>query len=310
MNDGDKSLVSADKELNEIVRRNMEGIVPLYYEMGKAKAKPITFENIYESLTQAFKYGNIGEFSNTLTSLWNEDEPDLKLIKQITALNNFSIDAAKTLKMPTPPDEVKTGMNEAKKKMPYFFQFAKDKEEESVLKINNSTVNRICRNIENVKQGRYDFDKAKVGRFRRDMLMNNSKIEINSEVIEAYKWFNLNKNLNYKYNSSENTKFINKQIRNDFERKLDETGVDVSDAIDMIIKHIYTTNRTCKKTFLFDVFGDVIVSNLKNNLKKYKMCKECYNRFEFKDGKQKYCNKCSKEVRKKRQKKYMKDRRC
>lgn len=308
--DGDKSLVSANKILNEVVKRNMEGIVPLYYEMGKAKPKIINSDNIYESLTQAFKYGNIGEFSNTLTSLWNEDNPDLQLIKQITALNNFSIDAAKTLEMPEPPDKVKSGMNKAKKKMPYFFQFAKDKDAETVLDINNSTVNRICRNIENIKQGRYDFNKAKVGRFRRDMLMNNSKIEVNKEVIDLYKKLNKGKK-EYFYDLplyiENKLSYVNTKIRTDFEEGINKIDVNISDAIDMIIKYIYTTNRTCKKSFLFDVFGDVIVNNLKENLKKYKICEVCHNRFESNNNNAKYCINCAKEIKQEQKNKWKRE---
>src|SRR5574344_66751 len=53
-NDGDKALVISDQLLINIAKRNMEGIVPLYYEMGKAKAENINKSNIYNSLTKAF----------------------------------------------------------------------------------------------------------------------------------------------------------------------------------------------------------------------------------------------------------------
>ncbi len=78
-------------------------------------------------------------------------------------------------------------------KLPYFFQFAKDKDKSAVAEINNSTVNRICRNIENIKkQCNYDF--SSIGKFNKNYLMNNSKIEINDRVINKYKELEKNKN--------------------------------------------------------------------------------------------------------------------
>jgi len=115
-NDGDRALVVAEKSIIDVARRNMEGVVPLFYKMGKADAQEINDKNIYESLKLAFRYGNIGMYSNKLTKLWNTDninqegeneqeQDDEKiekndLIRILVALNNYSIDAAKTLEMP------------------------------------------------------------------------------------------------------------------------------------------------------------------------------------------------------------------
>ncbi len=73
--DGDRALVVADDRLIPIAERNMKNIVPLYYEMGKAKAQIINESHIYESLTKAFKFNNIGKFSNKLTVMWNLNNP-------------------------------------------------------------------------------------------------------------------------------------------------------------------------------------------------------------------------------------------
>lgn len=104
--DGDTSLVIADPLFIKVAERNMQGIVPLYYEMGKAAPTAIKAENIYSAMRSAWKFGNIGKYSNIISRMWNSDNPDIDLIKIETALNNFSIDAAKTNLMPTPPDEI------------------------------------------------------------------------------------------------------------------------------------------------------------------------------------------------------------
>ena len=43
--------------------RNMNGIVPLYYNMGKAKPTELNNKNIYAGLSAAFTGGNIGIYS-------------------------------------------------------------------------------------------------------------------------------------------------------------------------------------------------------------------------------------------------------
>ena len=69
--DGDKSLVIGDKTFVEIAERNMNGIVPLYYNMKKAASVELNKKNIYHGLITAFTGGNIGFFSNTISKIWN-----------------------------------------------------------------------------------------------------------------------------------------------------------------------------------------------------------------------------------------------
>lgn len=91
-NDGDKALVCADPLLVGIAERNMEGIVPLYYEMAKAGAVLISPDEIFNGLRAAWSGGNIGIISNDISKLFNSDNPDLNLVKILTCENNFTID--------------------------------------------------------------------------------------------------------------------------------------------------------------------------------------------------------------------------
>ena len=306
----------AQDNLIEIAKRNMEGVVPLYYEMGKAKAININEDNVYESLTKAFKYNNIGKFSNKLTVVWNSgniDERKMNILKCLTADLNFTIDSAKTLIAPQIPKHIEEEMKESNGKMPYFFQFAKDKDKDDVAKINNSTVNRICKKIEGIKQQVYDF--SSLGKFRKSYLMNNSKIEIDDNVINKYKELDRKKEIMFidmkkqgkKKEEVYNVIFLN--VRNEFENYCKDKNLETKDAIDMIIKYIYLTNKNKLKGFLFDIFGDVIYNNLKNNIKqplgKYKMCKVCGKRFEINTS-QEYCKKCSKKIELKRKRDWAK----
>ena len=93
MNDGDKSLVVADETIVNAAKRNTRGIVPLYYEMAKAGAHPLTPENIYSSMILAFTGGNIGAISNQITKIWNSGTVDnLDTVKLLCLENNFTID--------------------------------------------------------------------------------------------------------------------------------------------------------------------------------------------------------------------------
>lgn len=307
MVDGDRALVVADDRLIPIAERNMKNIVPLYYEMGKAKAKIINESNIYESLTKAFKFNNIGKFSNKLTVMWNLDKPDenIETIAQITALNNFTIDGAKTLLVPEVPKAVEEKMKASNGKLPYFFQFAKDKDKSAVEDINNSTVNRICKNIENIKQCNYDF--STIGKFNKNYLMNNSRIEIDNEIINKYKELDSNKGLyiiNAKEMGDRDESILNivySQIKKEFLDFCESKKVKNIDAVDMVIRYIYTTNRNSKKGLLFDVFGDIIYNNLKKNIDKplgeHIMCECCGLRVENTTNNKRYCEKCAKKVK-------------
>lgn len=307
--DGDKGLVVAQNNLINVAKRNMEGIVPLYYEMGKAKAITINENNVYESLTKAFKYNNIGKFSNKLTVVWNSgeiDERKMNILKFLTADLNFTIDSAKTLVAPQIPKEIEEEMKESNGKMPYFFQFAKDKDKDEVAEINNSTVNRICKKIESIKQQDYDF--STLGNFKKNYLMRNSKIEINNDIINRYKGLDREKQMMFAdkkkqgLSKEEIYTVVFKNVRNDFEKTCNDLNVDIVDAIDMVIKYIYSTNKNRLKGFLFDIFGDIIYSNLKSNIKqplgKYKMCELCGKRFELVvvNSNAKYCKKCAKKM--------------
>lgn len=100
--DGDKSLVVADPLFISIAERNMNGIVPLYYNMRKAQPTELNPENIYAGLNAAFVGGNIGMYSNDISKIWNHDvfvdgseeekQQAITCVKQLCCQNNFVID--------------------------------------------------------------------------------------------------------------------------------------------------------------------------------------------------------------------------
>lgn len=96
MCDGDTLLVVADKTIIEVAERNMEGVVPLFYNMRKAEPTILTSEQFYKGMTDAWTGGNIGEISNDITKIWNHDggvgENEDLAVKLLCCDNNFVID--------------------------------------------------------------------------------------------------------------------------------------------------------------------------------------------------------------------------
>jgi hypothetical protein len=100
--DGDKSLVIANKTIIEVAERNMQGIVPLYYNMKKAEPVQLNNQSIYNGLQAAFTGGNIGIYSNNISKIWNseafisgtekEKQEAIDVIKLLCMENNFVID--------------------------------------------------------------------------------------------------------------------------------------------------------------------------------------------------------------------------
>ena len=141
--DGDKSLVVADKDFVRIAERNMNGIVPLYYNMRKAEPTQLNNKNIYAGLNAAFTGGNIGIYSNNISKIWNDDifisgtdsekSEAIDCVKRLCCQNNFVIDYAKTLYKAEFPHEINEKIAQYTNcKLPAFFEYAKDKDKSQV----------------------------------------------------------------------------------------------------------------------------------------------------------------------------------
>lgn len=94
--DGDKLLVIKDRLLTSIAKRNMVGIVPLYYEMKKAQGGFLTRQSLYDGMTAAYTGGNIGVISNQISKVWGSkkeiSQDELNVVKWLVMENNFVID--------------------------------------------------------------------------------------------------------------------------------------------------------------------------------------------------------------------------
>jgi hypothetical protein len=294
VNDGDKGLVIQHDLFVEIAERNMDGIVPLFYEMGAAKGEKITNTKIYDSLLLAFK-ANIGEVSNNITKVFNSDDIDLEVVKWLTAENNYVIDFAKTLYMPTRPESVDTRIKEyIKSKLPYFFMEAKEKESHKVEPLNSSTVNRLREIIPN-KTIKFE-DVA--GHFDYKVLMSKEISKVDEKIVKEYRKLDRSKKWIIRNNKMESRKegtlFLYKYIRDELRNVCD----DEDRIVNVLVKELYGRTDAKTKTTLWNCYGDILIMNLRGNISGTIQCENCGGRFEYIHNQNKYCNECAIQIKK------------
>ena len=293
MCDGDKSLVLKDKTITKIAKRNMNGIVPLAYELKKAKGGELNSDALYNGMIKAYTTGNIGPISNNITKIWNHDkitQKEIDVVKWLCFENNAVIDCAKTGWLPTRPAEIdKIIKSYTKAKVPYFFQFAKDKEPEQTERPNESAMNRLSTYI---PDKRISYCKI-IGKFDYRKLMNldcGFDIREDSLIIERYEYYNQNKD---KIFNIDDGKYLNqmdcylpKYVR---DKIIEETRYDLDYITNTLVVYFYTIKKSSNKELLWSCFGDIIVENLKKNVKG-KICPICGKRFEPNNNRQLTCS--------------------
>lgn len=282
--DGDKSLVVADRDFIRIAERNMNGIVPLFYNMLKAEPTELNNKSIYTGLNAAFTHGNIGIYSNNISKIWNNDifisgsdnekQELMDVIKLLCMENNFCIDSAKTLYMPERVGEFGNKISKYTNcKLPAFFEFAKDKDKSQVEKRNESFVNKLFDKVPNkpintrgLKLNKIDYRK----------MMSNVNVVCSKEVSDLYD--TLNKEYRYKVNMKDeyidNLHYVACSIRNEFSK----LGYAEETIADMLVKYLYGGEKRAKQLFWF-CYGQYVVNNLEKNITskktKFIQCIDC-----------------------------------
>lgn len=282
--DGDKSLVVADKDFVRIAERNMNGIVPLYYNMRKAESTELNNRSIYDGLNKAFTGGNIGLYSNNISKIWNHDvfisgteeeqAEALDCIKRLCCQNNFVIDYAKTLYKPEFPPDIKHQIAKyTNALLPAFFEFAKDKEKTQVKPRNQSFVNKIYDRIPNkpINTRNMGFDKIDY-----KFMMDNSLVTCPKEVSLLYD--KLNRQYRYMINMKDeymdNLRYVACKIRDEF----NAIGYSSETITDMLVEYLYSRGKRYKQLLWF-CYGQYIYNNLKKNIgekkTKFIQCLDC-----------------------------------
>lgn len=309
--DGDKSLVVADKDFVRIAERNMNGIVPLYYNMRKAEPTQLNNKNIYAGLNAAFTGGNIGIYSNNISKIWNDEvfisgtdaekSEAIDCVKRLCCQNNFVIDYAKTLYKPEFPHEINEQIAKYTNcKLPAFFEYAKDKEKSQVKRRNGSFVNKIYDRIPNKP---INTRSLKLDSINYKYMMSNDKIICSKEVSDLYD--ELNKQYRYMINMKDeyidNLRYIACKIRDEFA----QFGYSEETITDMLIEYLYGKGKRYKQLLWF-CYGQHILNNLEKNIEvkktKFIQCIDCSEWIEvpINDGMTCRCENCLKIHKRKR----------
>lgn len=291
--DGDKGLIVRDRTIVNAAKRNMAGIVPLYYEMVKAGARQITPAAVYESLTAAYTGGNIGQLSNDITRIWNSSPtPDLDAVKLLCLENNYVIDYAKTLYKPTRPEHIEPLIHPyTKGKVPYFFMEAKDKAPNQVAAPNESCVNRLRRLIPDV---RLNFSAQSLGKFDWHMLTSSDHIpnnEITQRIIDTYR--RRSSRMEFRFDETaqaSNKHYLCQQLR----EELLTLYPDVDFIVDVLVKELFSRVKSRRKVVFWACFGQEVVANLTKNVdQRSKLCVRCGKRFYRESPRQVMCRDCA-----------------
>lgn len=322
--DGDKLTVSNDETLIKAAERNIQGIVPLYYEMKKAEPEQISKQSKAENLKRAFK-ANIGEISNDITKIWNSEDVNIDLIKLRTMENNFEIDSAKTGYRPTRPEHIAEKFKpytNNNMKMPYFFRHSKyrlsaqdrkkKKEPRKTQPWTETTVNRLKDFFPDVRikfktvKDMYDFD------YTRLMKNQPKGGELDQKILERYitlndeKWKTPPKRESKDGMTSADRWPLYEHIRHELLKVCDDPYY----VTDILVDYLFRESNTPYKTTLWSSFGDIIVDNLKNNFPdRVKLCGngKCRTVLEGKGNARKYCVECATEIRKEKVKNNVKN---
>lgn len=303
--DGDRSLVVAQPDFVKIAERNMNGIVPLYYNMRKAEPTELNNKTIYAGLNKAFTSGNIGLYSNDISKIWNHDvfisgtdqekQEAIDIVKLLCMENNFCIDAAKTLYMPERAEWFDPVVSKYTNcKLPAFFEYAKDKEKSQVKKRNESFVNRIYERIPNKP---INTRGLRLDSINYKYMMSNPQIICSKEVSDLYD--ELNKQYRYMINMKDeyidNLRYIACKIRDEFA----QFGYSEETITDMLVEYLYGKGKRYKQLLWF-CYGQYVVNSLERNIEvkktKFIQCIDCGEWIEVpvNDGMTCRCENCLK----------------
>lgn len=288
--DGDRLLVLAQKRIIEMAKRAMTGVNPLYYEMKKASAEEINYHNIYKGLELAFTGGKIGGISNDITKIWNSgeiNEEALNAVRWLCMETNFTIDYAKTLFKPTRPEHVdKILKRYGKDKVPFFFQYAKDKKysdnekDSQCEKINDSMINRI---VQEIKDPKNMFRPLKgLENVNYLMLLKDKEDNyFNDDINKIFDIWNKKYGNNIILFDEENTNKNNiHAIANEVKYDMHKIEPDDDKVINSLVVFLYKNPSTRKKKLLWYIYGEQLYRNLYSNVKDLEptICHQCGKR--------------------------------
>ena len=296
--DGDKSLIVKEKQLIRLAKRNMQNIVPLYYNMRKAEPSILNNDTLFHGLELAYTGGNIGIISNNISKVWNSGkitDREINVVKWLCLRNNEVIDYAKTLyKSKCPNDIDKIIKSYTTDLLPHYFKYAKDKSEHQITYWKPTAVNYLENIIPNT---RIRFNK-KINQFDYHVLLHDNKYmykDVYEEIITLYDYLNSHKYKFYKVIDDKdnlNIKKYDSYIYQQIKKKLLALPFSKETIVDTLVYFLYSQRKNSSKKTLWECFGKEIYQNIQSNIIEFgNICPICGARIEDVDYvEKKYCS--------------------
>lgn len=279
--DGDECLLTPNNTIIECVP---DDIIPLYYKAFDAAKDEITKETIYEAIMSCMENTQIGDISNVMTKNYNNAEIDMEFNKIMCCYNNLSIDYPKTQK------NIELGEYEEKykslkdEKCPYFFIYAKGKDERSCKKTGNSNADRVCQYIHR-KTGNKKYEwKQQDKKFNPSLLFNQQiKVDIKDERYSKLEDVMFKLKSKERYLASHIDEAIQELSKSDGEAEkknkydvfyymcekmimtLFDTREEAAEYL-LDLEYLQRENDNRGKKILWNCFGDLIYKNICDNL--------------------------------------------
>lgn len=298
--DGDALNCVSEPIIVNIAKRNIQeyNIVPLFYDAQKAPSAPISMNEMYHSILRAHDYSGIGQVSNNLCKLWNQEEPDQLAAAWLTYYNNLVIDAAKTGKIngyenyPEVEKRILKATGGRKGKMPHFFQYSRNGrklepngkrgKKKTYAPINGSTMNRICQSF--AKPPRLNMNYADVEPFVWQMFLPADDLPYDSNVVRTFcelaeaNQANLIQAQTISDVCERHRTYNIEVVARNIAQKLTEKYGTLENTYSSIYKHLFVGDMAAKPTYkqlFWRIFGEIAVGILQENLHTAVRCKSC-----------------------------------
>lgn len=252
----------------------------------------LSYQSMFHGLKRAHEYSGIGQVSNSLTKLWNRNEPDLEAAAWLTYYNNLVIDAAKTGKINSYENypDVLSRINKAtggkRGRLPFFFQFSKNgrrnlndrlSERKTYAKPNESIMNRICKQFDDI--GNINLNYAGIPPFNWQMLMSEPCLQSDLNIINVFCEIddnNISNIIELKYQDNPDLKYD--IMCDDIIESLTRLCGSIENAYPHITKYLFTgdnLNKSSHKQMYWRIFGNIALEKLKQNLYSCDICPDC-----------------------------------
>ena len=260
--------------------------------MRKAEPTQLTKNTLFQGLTTAYTGGNIGIYSNNISKIWNSGhvgDAELKIVKLLCMENNFVIDFAKTLYKPTRTESAHELIQPyTKQKLPYFFQYAKNKTIMQTESWISTPVNYLTKIFVNF---RLTLPKQ-VGRFDYRLFLDNPDFVFGTHhqaIIDLYDYYQTHKWSLYNHDEEPKADPEKIWLYKKIKERLLELPFSADEILDALVVYLFDKRPSSAKKTLWNCFGGELYKRLKCNMpENAKYCPICGKRMD--GDTRKYCS--------------------